>query len=101
MIFFYFFVFNTAPNVFRGVGADTDASYYGLTTLYHILKQMDSNTIRNFHIEDWADVASRGFIEGYYGNPWSTEDRINLMISGCFRQGGLWNLCGAKYWLFI
>ena len=26
------------------VGADTDASYYGLTTLYHILKQMDSNT---------------------------------------------------------
>ena len=30
-------------------------------------------------MEDYADVASRGFIEGYYGNPWSTEDRSELM----------------------
>ncbi|MGG6550075.1 UNVERIFIED_CONTAM: protein O-GlcNAcase, partial [Prevotella sp. 15_C9] len=24
----------------------------------------------------------RGFIEGYYGNPWSLEDRIDLMKFG-------------------
>ena len=53
---------------------------------------MDSNTIRNFHIEDWADVASRGFIEGYYGNPWSTEDRINLM-----KWGGYYKLNSYFY----
>lgn len=57
------YVLDSNNDVITVVGADTDASYYGLTTLYHILKQMDSNTIRNFHIEDWADVASRGFIE--------------------------------------
>ena len=64
------------------LGKDTDASYYGLTTLYHVLAQMGSLTIRNFTVKDYADVVSRGFIEGYYGNPWSTEDRCNLMEWG-------------------
>lgn len=76
------YVLDSQDNVITVLGTDTDASFYGLTTLYHILKQTDSYTIRNFHIEDWADVASRGFIEGYYGNPWSTEDRCNLMTWG-------------------
>ncbi|NBK97255.1 MAG: hypothetical protein EOM50_04455, partial [Erysipelotrichia bacterium] len=61
------------------LGKDSDASFYGLTTLYHIVKQIDSLTLRNFTISDYADVVSRGFIEGYYGNPWSTQDRMNLM----------------------
>lgn len=86
------YVLDSNNDMITVVGADTDASYYGLTTLYHILKQMDSNTIRNFHIEDWADVASRGFIEGYYGNPWSTEDRINLM-----KWGGYYKLNSYFY----
>lgn len=64
------------------LGKDTDASFYGLTTLYHIFDQMESLTIPNFTIEDYADITSRGFIEGYYGNPWSTEDRIDLMTWG-------------------
>ena len=76
------YMLDSKDSVITVLGADTDASFYGLTTLYHILKQMDSYTICNFHIEDWADVASRGFIEGYYGNPWSTQDRINLMTWG-------------------
>lgn len=76
------YVLESDDGVITVLGADTDASFYGLTTLYHIIKQMDSYTIHNFHIEDWADVASRGFIEGYYGNPWSTEDRMNLMTWG-------------------
>ena len=69
-------------NVISVLGKNTDASFYGLTTLYHVFAQMDSLTIRNFEVEDWADVVSRGFIEGYYGNPWSTEDRANLMTWG-------------------
>lgn len=64
------------------VGKDTDSAFYGLTTLYMILNQIDEYSIRDLYIEDYADVASRGFIEGYYGNPWSTEDRINLMEWG-------------------
>ena len=64
------------------LGKDTDAAFYGLTSLYHIFKQLDGTNIRNFTIEDYANVASRGFIEGYYGNPWSTEDRKKLMEWG-------------------
>ena len=69
-------------NVISVLGKDADSAFYGLTTLYHVFAQMDSLTIRNFEIEDYADVVSRGFIEGYYGNPWSTEDRVNLMKWG-------------------
>lgn len=64
------------------LGKDTDAAFYGLTTLYMVFKQLDSMTISNFTVEDYSDVASRGFIEGYYGNPWSTEDRAELMTWG-------------------
>ena len=61
------------------LGKDTDSAFYGLTTLYQIFGQLGGKTIRNLTINDYADVASRGFIEGYYGNPWSVEDRANLM----------------------
>ncbi|MDO5048547.1 MAG: beta-N-acetylglucosaminidase domain-containing protein [Actinomycetaceae bacterium] len=64
------------------LGKDTDSAFYGLTTLYHVVKQIDARTIRNFSVTDSADVVSRGFIEGYYGNPWSLEDRISLMEWG-------------------
>ena len=61
------------------LGKDTDAAFYGLTTLYHVFNQLEGRTIRNFEVEDYAGVVSRGFIEGYYGNPWSVEDRSELM----------------------
>lgn len=61
------------------LGKDTDAAFYGLTTLQQILDQTTGGVVRSLTIQDWADVASRGFIEGYYGNPWSTEDRAELM----------------------
>ena len=64
------------------LGKDTDSAFYGLTTLYQIFGQLTGKTIRNLTINDYADVASRGFIEGYYGNPWSVEDRANLMTWG-------------------
>ena len=64
------------------LGNSTDAAYYGLTTLYQILQQTDGATLRAFTICDYADVKTRGFIEGYYGDPWSTEDRVNLMTWG-------------------
>lgn len=76
------YLLSSQDNVITVVGVDTDASFYGLTTLYHVVKQLESYTIRNFQIEDYADVVSRGFIEGYYGNPWSTEDRAALMTWG-------------------
>lgn len=64
------------------LGATTDAAFYGLTSLKHIFNQTENSTVRNLLIEDFADVKTRGFIEGYYGNPWSVEDRADLMTFG-------------------
>lgn len=74
------------------LGRDVDACFYGITTLYQIFGQLASNALRDFTIRDYADVASRGFIEGYYGNPWSLEDRINLM-----KWGGYYKLNSYFY----
>ena len=65
------------------LGKDTDAAFYGLTTLYQIFQQVEGDTLRAFTtVNDYADVITRGFIEGYYGNPWSTQNRVDLMTWG-------------------
>ena len=74
------------------LGKDTDAAFYGLTTLYQIFQQLNGAKLSAFTCEDYADVATRGFIEGYYGNPWSNEDRAELM-----RWGGYYKLNGYFY----
>lgn len=75
------------------LGKDTDSAFYGLTTLRQILQQTDNEKlIQDLEITDWANVASRGFIEGYYGEPWSTEDRAELM-----RWGGNFKLNSYFY----
>ena len=64
------------------LGKNTDASFYGATSLKHIFNQIEGRTIRNLRIDDFASTKTRGFIEGYYGIPWSDEDRISLMRFG-------------------
>lgn len=63
------------------LGKDTDAAYYGVTTLKAILSQSGRN-VRCLQIEDWSDGKFRGFIEGYYGIPWTTDERVELMRFG-------------------
>ena len=70
------------PSKIIVLGRDTDAAFYGLTTLYQIFQQVEGDTLRALTVSDYADVITRGFIEGYYGNPWSTEDRVELMTWG-------------------
>ena len=64
------------------VGKDTDAAFYGLTTMKRILQQVTGKQVKHLTVEDYADVPFRGFIEGYYGNPWTVEDRAALMEFG-------------------
>ena len=64
------------------VGKDTDAVFYGLTTLKHMLNDSPAPVLREVNVEDYADMKNRGFIEGYYGNPWSNKDRAALMRYG-------------------
>ncbi len=64
------------------LGASTDASYYGLATLKMIFDQMSGKDLLSVKYEDYADAKWRGFIEGFYGFPWSHQDRISLMRFG-------------------
>ena len=80
------------PSKIIVLGRDTDAAFYGLTTLYQIFQQVEGDTLRALTASDYADVITRGFIEGYYGNPWSTEDRVELM-----RWGGHYKLNAYFY----
>lgn len=69
-------------NVIAVLGDDTDSAFYGVTTLKHVFNQLENGQIREFRIDDFSNVKHRGFIEGYYGNPWSNEDRAELMKFG-------------------
>ena len=71
-----------APATIAVLGRDTDAAYYGLSTLYQVFQQLPGRELSCLTVRDHADVITRGFIEGYYGNPWSTQDRVNLMTWG-------------------
>lgn len=62
------------------LGKNNDGVFYGLTTLYQIFRQCKGGNIHELEIQDWPDIHSRGFIEGYYGSPWSVEDRVDLMM---------------------
>lgn len=64
------------------LGKDTDAVYYGLTTLKMVFSQVENRRMQLLTIEDWSDSIYRGFIEGYYGIPWTTDERVELMRFG-------------------
>ncbi|MEK5390082.1 beta-N-acetylglucosaminidase domain-containing protein [Margalitia sp. FSL K6-0131] len=69
-------------NTITILGKDSDASFYGVVTLNAILSQAKNKEVRNLTIQDYANTKIRGFIEGYYGIPWSNEDRMSLMRFG-------------------
>jgi hyaluronoglucosaminidase len=53
---------------------DNRAAFYALQTLTQLKKD---NTLPLVDITDFPDVLSRGSVEGFYGTPWSHEDRIS------------------------
>ncbi|MBX7355324.1 beta-N-acetylglucosaminidase domain-containing protein [Clostridium chauvoei] len=62
------------------IGSDADGVYYGVLTLAQILEQSTSeDKFAEVIISDYPEIEFRGFIEGFYGTPWSHEDRMNLM----------------------
>lgn len=66
------------------LGEDTDAAFRGVTTLQRILEQVSESdkSVKKLTVKDYAEIEFRGFIEGYYGNPWSHDDRKDLMQYG-------------------
>ncbi len=56
------------------VGQDEQGLFYGVQTLLGIMAKGQLEAAR---ITDWPDVAFRGVVEGFYGQPWSHQDRLN------------------------
>ena len=66
-------------------GKKESGIYYGVNTLYQVLDQVkqaepaESQTeIQAFNLVDYADLAIRGIIEGYYGIPWGNKKRADI-----------------------
>ncbi len=76
------YVLTAQDNTIAAVGKDTNAAFYALSTLKMVLRQITGKQLQNFTVTDFSDTGLRGFIEGYYGLPWSNEDRMNLMKFG-------------------
>ena len=64
------------------IGHDADGVHYGVVTLNQILSQVPDRTVHHMSITDYPEILYRGYIEGFYGYPWSHEDRIDLMKFG-------------------
>ncbi|MGL4738964.1 MAG: beta-N-acetylhexosaminidase family protein, partial [Cellulosilyticaceae bacterium] len=61
------------------IGADLDGIHYGVVTLMSILEQAEGRDLIACAIQDYPEILYRGYIEGFYGFPWSHEDRMDLM----------------------
>lgn len=70
-------------NIDEDIHIDGDKSglFYGVVTLIQILSQSE-DFIQKCTIKDYPNILYRGYIEGFYGYPWSHKDRLDLMVFG-------------------
>ncbi len=61
------------------LGNDKGSEFYAFATLEQILEQTDGNSIRQITFEDYSHTQYRGIVEGFYGHPYSVENRISLL----------------------
>ena len=62
-------------------GVDTDGIFYAAKTLGQVLVDAahGPSSLRVLEIRDWPALALRGTIEGFYGTPWTHEQRLRQM----------------------
>lgn len=66
------------------LGKDVDSAFYGVNTLDEILDfaSENENSLINASIDDFATSKNRGVVEGFYGQPWTTEGRVDVIEWG-------------------
>ena len=75
------------PKEFVVAGRDASGLFYGLQAAEEIQNssaKVNEGTFKEVNlledggveVRDWPSVACRGVIEGFYGNPWSHQDRL-------------------------
>lgn len=57
------------------VGNDQDGLFYAMQTFSQLLVE-SSGKLPNGEIRDYPIIKKRGVIEGFYGKPWTQEDRL-------------------------
>ncbi|HHW82053.1 MAG TPA: O-GlcNAcase, partial [Bacteroidales bacterium] len=57
-------------------GHDERGTYYGVQTLKQI---MEGETLPIITIKDYPDIVARGVVEGFYGTPWTFDDRVRQL----------------------
>lgn len=63
-------------------GADADGVYNGVMTLAQVLTDnAGEDGYLQAEITDYPEIGYRGVIEGYYGYPWDTTDRSDIIRS--------------------
>ncbi len=61
-------------------GDDEAGTFYGTQTFKQIIiERKGTDWIPEVEIKDWPTMPIRGAIEGFYGTPWSHEDRLNQL----------------------
>jgi hyaluronoglucosaminidase len=64
-------------------GADPAGMFYAAQTLRQVV---GAGTIAGVAVADHPAMAHRGAIEGFYGSPWTTEERLDLLaFAGRFK----------------
>lgn len=56
-------------------GRDDLGTYYGVQSF---LQLVDMGNVPSIEVKDWPSIAVRGVVEGYYGNPWTHEDCMDM-----------------------
>ena len=57
-------------------GNDFRGTFYAVQTLLQLLKE---DKLPEVVIQDYPDIRFRGVVEGFYGTPWSFEDRLRQL----------------------
>ncbi|QCJ44657.1 beta-N-acetylhexosaminidase [Bacillus sp. S3] len=61
-------------------GKDQTGTFYAAKTFTQMIqKQEGRDRFPQAEIRDWPDMTIRGSIEGFYGPPWTHEDRLNQL----------------------
>lgn len=72
------YMLDASKNTIVILGKDTDSVFYGVATLQMMFSSFAGQKFLETHIEDYATVATRGYIEGFYG-AWNFTERQDLM----------------------
>ncbi|MEV0151281.1 MULTISPECIES: beta-N-acetylglucosaminidase domain-containing protein [unclassified Nonomuraea] len=58
-------------------GVDADGTYYAALTLRQLVRGHHRNgRVPGVEVRDWPGMRYRGSVEGFYGTPWSHEERL-------------------------